>query len=615
MSYLTLSNPTTDSCDFRVKLSNDFNTDYYRELKITGRDYGSSTSRVSSYVESRTARSSSSRYVEGVVNDGMSAGRTYTLYAYAQATNGTWYKAGSDTITMENGGGSSIFDLGIKEILYRYSDTSDDYMEVEDGMNFELGKEIKFKLPVKNFRNTDSPEYTVVLYDENGRKLDDDDEGSLSGRDTNNAYLYVTVNDPGEQRLQFAIETSGGSDTDDDDNVRHRTVTFGGESKECDLGITSILYKYSDISGDYVEVEDGTNFELDREVKFKVRVKNHKSTQSPEYNVLVYDENGKMLDSDDEPRASAGDTNSSYVYVTVNESGEQRLKFVVETISGVDTDTNDNVRYRTVTFGGIGGNDIFDSGYIDFIETIKNSQGVMTALNWMKSDLETYSKEGLNEIKRRYSSEFNKFTKKFNELLLKSDYLEYRFFPNESKVPPYGEYKYVMVDMEGFKYIHYLRNKLNNVPETLAKLVKEQHKWTMLPYSKAAFHMTGDEGLYNLKFVSAGDQRYEAVYDRSGKLITEEDNGYINMGTYNYIGPDNVSGHIACDVDPYYIYGNIEGSGKGKWEELDIAGDNIIRFIANVIVNSELADHYNEYAGKFGLDPVTKDSAPTHQPW
>ncbi|MCT4600276.1 MAG: hypothetical protein N4A32_05185 [Marinifilaceae bacterium] len=86
MSYLSLSNPTTDSCDFRVKLSNDFNTDYYRELRITGRDYGSSTDRVSSYVESRTASSSySSRYVEGVVNDGMSAGRTYTLYAYAQA--------------------------------------------------------------------------------------------------------------------------------------------------------------------------------------------------------------------------------------------------------------------------------------------------------------------------------------------------------------------------------------------------------------------------------------------------------------------------------------------------------------------------------------------------
>lgn len=49
------------------------------------------------------ARSSSSQYVTGIINNGMSAGRTYTLYAYAQAQNGTWYLAGSDTITMKTG--------------------------------------------------------------------------------------------------------------------------------------------------------------------------------------------------------------------------------------------------------------------------------------------------------------------------------------------------------------------------------------------------------------------------------------------------------------------------------------------------------------------------------
>ncbi len=34
----------------------------------------------------------------------MSAGRTYTLYAYAQAQNGTWYLAGSADITMKSNG-------------------------------------------------------------------------------------------------------------------------------------------------------------------------------------------------------------------------------------------------------------------------------------------------------------------------------------------------------------------------------------------------------------------------------------------------------------------------------------------------------------------------------
>lgn len=101
MAYLKLANPTTNSCGFTVKLSNPFNRAYYKELRITGTNYGSSTSRVDSYVESRMEGNSSSAYVEDMVNYGMNTGKTYTLYAYAQAANGTWYLAGSDTITMK----------------------------------------------------------------------------------------------------------------------------------------------------------------------------------------------------------------------------------------------------------------------------------------------------------------------------------------------------------------------------------------------------------------------------------------------------------------------------------------------------------------------------------
>jgi hypothetical protein len=133
----------------------------------------------------------------------------------------------------------------------------------------------------------------------------------------------------------------------------------------------------------------------------------------------------------------------------------------------------------------------------------------------------------------------------------------------------------------------------------------------MLPYDKAAFHMTGDEGIFNLKFVSKGDQRYEAVYDTDGKLITEEGDGYINMGTYNYIGPDKVSGHIACDVNPYYKYGNIEGTGKGMAAELVQAGGNIVRFLASTAARI----HYNTYASQMGLEEVGENNPPVHQPW
>lgn len=42
----------------------------------------------------------STKTTSGIINNGMSAGRTYALYAYAQALNGIWYLAGSDGITM-----------------------------------------------------------------------------------------------------------------------------------------------------------------------------------------------------------------------------------------------------------------------------------------------------------------------------------------------------------------------------------------------------------------------------------------------------------------------------------------------------------------------------------
>lgn len=101
---LTLSNAQHYECDFSVYLSNDWNSTYYREVRITSTDYGDSTNSVSSYVEGRTAPSTgTSNYCNGVVDNGMSPGNSYTLYAYAlPANNDTWWLAGSDTITMQD---------------------------------------------------------------------------------------------------------------------------------------------------------------------------------------------------------------------------------------------------------------------------------------------------------------------------------------------------------------------------------------------------------------------------------------------------------------------------------------------------------------------------------
>ena len=51
--------------------------------------------------------------------------------------------------------------------------------------------------------------------------------------------------------------------------------------------------------------------------------------------------------------------------------------------------------------------------------------------------------------------------------------------------------------------------------------------------SKSAFHMKGEDGEYNLKFVSFNGF-IEAVYNKEGILL-DENNDPINMGTYNFL--------------------------------------------------------------------------------
>ena len=44
----------------------------------------------------------------------------------------------------------------------------------------------------------------------------------------------------------------------------------------------------------------------------------------------------------------------------------------------------------------------------------------------------------------------------------------------------------------------------------------------MLKAIKAAYHMTGKDGVYNTKFVLGSDGNFEAVYDKDGNLVTTD---------------------------------------------------------------------------------------------
>jgi hypothetical protein len=111
---------------------------------------------------------------------------------------------------------------------------------------------------------------------------------------------------------------------------------------------------------------------------------------------------------------------------------------------------------------------------------------------------------------------------------------------------------------------HYFRNKLNRAPITLNALItfnrnNPTRKWIMLAPEDAAFHMNGQDGEYNVKFISCNGH-HEAVYNKNGVLLTEY-NDAENMGTYNYRNPNaDKNGHFWYDVNTYYWWGNAAGA-------------------------------------------------------
>ena len=95
--------------------------------------------------------------------------------------------------------------------------------------------------------------------------------------------------------------------------------------------------------------------------------------------------------------------------------------------------------------------------------------------------------------------------------------------------------------------------------------------------------MFGEDGEYNLKFGSSKntDYCYEAVYNKDGILLTEN-NSPINMGTYNYCSDQKDSKlHQLLDVIPYKVLGNTPDESSKypgddeKWKNGDNFDKNV----------------------------------------
>ncbi|GHV43249.1 hypothetical protein FACS189490_13340 [Clostridia bacterium] len=108
---------------------------------------------------------------------------------------------------------------------------------------------------------------------------------------------------------------------------------------------------------------------------------------------------------------------------------------------------------------------------------------------------------------------------------------------------------------------HYFRNYFSRAPQSLSDMIDtiknndSMFKWRLMLPGDTVFHMFGDDGEFNVKFLSE-DGFFEAIYNKKGELLTK-DNDPLNMGTFNYGSPiTNKSNHTNFDVNTYFKWGN-----------------------------------------------------------
>jgi len=176
--------------------------------------------------------------------------------------------------------------------------------------------------------------------------------------------------------------------------------------------------------------------------------------------------------------------------------------------------------------------------------------------------------------------------------------------------------KYVQTYGEVDRTLHYFHLKLNRAPATLDDMIKTincatevNDKWIMCSPQKGRFHMFGEYGSFNIKFISSNntDNIYEAVYDKNGKLLTESDDYGKNMGTFNYASSSKKGKlHNRLDVSTYEDMKNTYEDYVHR-NDNDNPDDNVInKRPRNKQNNSEIdydaQNHIIQICNKIGID-------------
>ena len=118
---------------------------------------------------------------------------------------------------------------------------------------------------------------------------------------------------------------------------------------------------------------------------------------------------------------------------------------------------------------------------------------------------------------------------------------------------------------------HYFRNKLNiefewYVFQKLQSKLPEYLKWRQLSGSESVYHQNTAPNKDNRKYVSKCSH-FEMVFNNKNELLNEKTCD-IDMGTYNFYGPDKPIEHFTYDVTPYYSWENTQNQYNIKGRKL-----------------------------------------------
>lgn len=592
MSYLELSNPTTDSCDYEVYLSSPFNQDYYIQIRITSTDYGASTSNVRDYVVYKDAPANgTSHYVRDVVDDGMSAGKRYTLYAYAQAANGTWYLAGEDTIrTLDDDG--EKYDYGFKEI------------EIRTDPPYNFGDEIKIAATVLNYRSSIGPDYIVELRDKNGDLLDEDSEPALDGDEDGVAFLYpvLSIEQVEDGRIEYTLrivaDESGWVETDSGDNAETVEVEVSIDGNDDFSTAKPISLDYSltgtidqDNDQDYFVIEDIPD---DCEA-FMVMIDYNDVPHEGDYDcdIYVYDENENRMCT-----INGVDAGTTYAKVPVTGTTHYiRIDFDGDFTSSFEQQYNMTVAAIPVSY-------VEHSGDIDNATEIHEGMNVLGEI----TDSEEYFYTITPVADRKLKFVVQADDRGYDYSIILMDENEDELDSDTGASPVFAEY-----DLEeGKQYFIKVSPEDNATIENSIYLLSVEVPdvgGTILPLKTETFGLDEDE-TRNYSFRGAARHQYLISFDKSGEanFYFERTSGdCIPMMELFESGSANLYPNKILVDESMLITANVDSTKLYKLVITNLAGNG------NYLVRCKLKDG-SEYIQKLkddtslGLSSSKKDT-------